>query len=487
MAHDHARARTGLSLKAHAMRQACLRAWQHPLAPVAMLMISLLLGMLAWQFNVMTDHTHNHRNTLSAASTEVLRSLPGQIEVTAFCSNSPFKGRYFRKSIQSLLQRYQYQHPDLHLQFVDPASQPALARAQQIKKEGEMIVSYHGQQARLYLPYTEEAFTNLLLRLKQGARSPLWLISAQRASAAAQSGQQEVAADTRPLASLFAAAGLHLEQDDTSRLALALAQSNHAHQPLPTIILNSSGQAYDAQQAAALVQHIQQGGNLVWVVTSPAQQGLQALADALGIELSAGMVIDPSNRQFDIAPHALSTQRYAGQGPTEDFALRTFFEQAHVVIRPKHAGDPWKTLPMVAAAEQGWVSARYQPQQPDHIPAFDKALDMAGPATVVLGMERVRPSGDKQRIVIIGSEGFFNAAQQQRGGNQALTVRMVQWLLNNQPSVTLATPPLRDSVVVLPEGQSQWRLLLLFNGFQFGLPLLLLLTSGWIWWRRRRQ
>lgn len=469
---------SGLRLR---IRQCLPIWWQHPLSVLAVLVVSLALGALAMHFNLMTDQTHNQRNTLSSASVKVLKDLPGRIEITAFCSNSPFKGRYFRKSIQALVQRYQYHHPDIHVQFVDPASNPTLARSMQIKKEGEMIVSAHGQQAHLYLPYTEEALTNLLLQLKHGEHAPLWLMAGEHAlnlqDSAAQGGSQ--------LATAVTAAGLHLEKADVSDSAMS--DKRLPGKRLPTWLLAGSQQRYSERQVTALLQHIQAGGNLIWLTTTPAQQGLESLARQLGLQVSEGLVIDPLNREYDIAPHALSTQRYAGQGLTQDFALRTFFDQAHGLIRPKMPKDPWQITPLVAAADHGWVSKHYQPQHPAQVPPFDVHTDTAGPATVMLSMERVRPSGDKQRILVIGSADFLHNAQLQRGGNLALAMRGVQWVLNNQPSVSLPATPLRDSVIVLPEGQQQWRLMLLFNGFQFGLPVLLLLAGGWSWLRKRRQ
>ncbi|MDP8568215.1 DUF4350 domain-containing protein [Methylophilus aquaticus] len=464
---------SGLRLR---LRQCLPIWWQHPLSVLAILLLTLAIGALAMHFNITTDQTHNQRNTLSSASVKVLKELPGRIEITAFCSNSPFKGRYFRKSIQALVQRYQHQQADIQLQFVDPASNPALARTMQIKKEGEMLVSYRGQQAHLYLPYTEEAFTNLLLQLKHGEHAPLWLIEGENTLDL----QDTTAPGGSQLAAAVASAGLHLEKVNIAQQALP-------NKTLPTWLLAGANQQYNTDQVNALLQHVHNGGNLIWLTASPAQQGLEILAEKLGLQVSAGLVIDPRNRAYDIAPHALSTQRYAGQGLTQDFALRTFFDQAHSLMRPRLANNPWQVTPLVAAAEHGWVSARYRPQHPAHVPTFDPDTDTAGPATVMLSMERLRASGDKQRILVIGSTDFLSNAQLGRGGNQALAMRGVQWVLNNQPSVTLPASPLRDSVIVLPEGQQQWLLMVLFNGFQFGLPLLLLLTSGWIWLRRKRQ
>jgi septum formation inhibitor MinC len=459
--------------------------WQHPLAVALLLLLTVASGILAGQFPIMADLTHNHRNTLSAASKQVLEQLPGRIEVTAFCSNSPYKGRYFRKSITALIQRYQHAHPAIDLQFVDPAVDPTLARAQHIKKEGEMIIRYRGQEKRLYLPYTEEAFTNLLLQLQHGARAPILF-----ASGHGEPGLDDHTANgASQLAVALRDAGLSIMP------TTSFEQKPPAGSPLPTLVLAGATRPYTPAQVQAIRNHIQQGGNLVWLTDSASSQGLQALADSLGVIISQGMVIDPGNLQFEIPLHALSTQRYSGLGPTQEFALRTFFDAAHALQRPRQYGDTWKVLPLVAAAEHGWVSHAYRGEQypneqqgrshqPAKIPAFNPQTDTQGPATVALALEKTLASGEFQRILVLGSSQFFSNGQLQRGGNLALSLQSLRWVVNNQPSVSLPTAPLRDSVVVLPS-QNTW-LMLLFNGFQFGLPALLL-YAGWSSWRRKQQ
>jgi hypothetical protein len=153
-------------------------------------------------------------------------------------------------------------------------------------------------------------------------------------------------------------------------------------------------------------------------------------------------------------------------------------------MRYRQPEDPWRTMPLIAAAERGWASTSYRTEQPGKLPAFNPQTDIQGPATIALALEKTRPSGELQRIIVIGSSGFFSNAQQQRGGNLAFSMQALKWVVNNQPSITLPVAPLRDSVILLPSQQT-W-LMVLFNGFQFGLPALLIF-AGWLRWRRKHQ
>lgn len=398
--------------------------WQHQLAVLALLLLMTGLGVLAWQFHFMADTTQNRRNTLSAASQQVLQQLPSRIEVTAFCSNSPYKGRYFRKSVTALIQRYQHAHAEIDLQFVDPVSAPTLAREQHIKKEGEMIIRYRGQEKRMYLPYTEEAFTNVLLQLQHGERAPIVFASGHGEPALDDS----TANGASQLATALREAGLNIMH------RAPLEHKPTSGNKLPTLVLAGATRPYTPAETKAIQAHIDQGGNLVWLAESTSTQGLQTIANHLGLTISQGMVIDPANRQFDIPLHALSTQRYSGQGPTQEFSLRTFFDNAHAIQRPLQYGDPWRTLPLVAAAEHGWVSQTYRSEQPEKIPAFNPQNDTQGPATIALALEKTRPSGELQRILVLGSRQFFTNAQLQRGGNLAFSMQSLLWVVNNQPA-----------------------------------------------------
>ena len=458
-----------------ALMQRLTHGWHHPLTLPALLLLALSMGMLGWKYNVMSDHTHNHRNTLSADSLAALQALPAPIEITAFCSNTPFKGRYFRKAITSLVQRYQSHHPALHLQFVDPSHEPTRARTLGIQKEGELIIAYRGQQKRLYLPYTEEALTNLLLQLQHGDRTPLRWVTAPGAAALTDSS----ASGASHLAEAMQTAGLAIT---ASRLPQAGVKDSGAGS---TLVLAGGKQAYSPQQVQSIQQHVRHGGNLIWLVDTPTQQGLQALADTLQISVSPGIIIDPANRQFELPLHALNSLHYSGLGPTQGFALRTFFDAAHALKRSAAAQDGWRTLPLVAAAPQGWVSQHHSLAPPSTAMTFNPLTDIAGPATVALALERARADHGMQRVMIIGSASFFNNAQISKGGNLAFSLQSLQWVANSAPALSLPQPPLRDTVVLLPE-QRTW-LLLLFNGFQFGLPLLLAAMGTLVWVQRRQR
>ena len=440
--------------------------WQHPLAFALLMLCLIALAYAAARYPLVLDQTHNHRNTLATASRTVLQQMPGQIRIVAYCSNSPYKGRYFRKSLSALVQRYQQAHPHLSLTFIDPFTTPSQAR--QVHKEGEMTIEYGGRQENMYLPYTEEHLTNLLLQLQHGAHAPILV-----AQPAAQAWSQHNPAFGASMQS----AGLTLSPESL--------QTMSEHGQRPVLVLADAAASYNSSDQQRIRQHLDQGGSLLWVVRQPASQGLQWLAERFGIKVSDDPVTEPENIRYGIDAHDISSHRYAGQGPSMDFALRTFFLDAHAIRRMRPLDPAWTVMPLIATSDQSWVRDHEETPLRGQAAAGGVLQVHRGPLTMAMAFERRLDSGIYQRIMMIASPDFLSDSQQQRGGNQALTLRSLQWLVQHQPSVALPASPLRDTLISLPQTSlTRWWLVSTFHGFQFGLPVLLLLCSGLAWRRK---
>ena len=63
-----------------------------------------------------------------------------------------------------------------------------------------------------------------------------------------------------------------------------------------------------------------------------------------------------------------------------------------------------------------------------------------------------------------------------------LGINMVNWLSNEENLITLQPRAVKDGAIRL----SKQRLTIISNGLVIVFPLLLMLTGGVLWWRRRR-
>jgi ABC-type uncharacterized transport system involved in gliding motility auxiliary subunit len=121
----------------------------------------------------------------------------------------------------------------------------------------------------------------------------------------------------------------------------------------------------------------------------------------------------------------------------------------------------------------------------EHIAYDADSAEMPGPLDLGLALTRLspRPDRDEQRVVVLGDGDFLSNSFLGNGGNRALGLRIVNWLLQEDALVDIAPIEAPDRSLVLDERTRA----LLGVGLLIALPLALLAAGAVIAWRRRRR
>ena len=106
----------------------------------------------------------------------------------------------------------------------------------------------------------------------------------------------------------------------TNALNLAIAQEVPANASM-LLIANPQVELQPAE-VAKITQYVQKGGNLLWLIDTEPLRGLQPIAEALGLTLGPGTVVDPDAARVNAAPTiAVSAELWApsdyGQFPAQ--------------------------------------------------------------------------------------------------------------------------------------------------------------------------
>lgn len=444
---------------------------KHPLIAGLLLLLSILMGYLTIQFPWFSDFTQNQRNSLTSQSIQALQSMPAPIEIKALASNSTVKGKYFRKSIQSFVARYQRNNNNITVRFLSPETDMVQARKIGLHQEGEWLVSYKNQSDFFKIPYTEERFTNLLIKLQSGKeRSFVFTDGHQEPKLAdnSQSGMQR-------LAKVLAKNGVKIKQsNDLSNLDQA-----------QILVINAPKKPFNQQELNQIQRHISLGRNLIWLIDAPNLQGLENVANTLNIEVSTGIAVDLSNQQFGLDPKLVSADHYAHHEIFTDFSIRTFFPNARRINEKANMAENWKFTQLVGVAENGWLTKSAPGQLSQE--ALTKNVARPGPINIAVALERT-VKNQRQRILIIGSSEFLLNSTIDKGGNLMLALNMFKWTLANHVALSFKTNISKDSVVVISNDPiNRYLILAIFNGFQFILPAILLLIAGYVWVRRSKM
>lgn len=420
----------------------------------------------AWQ----SDWTANGRSSLSAESRAVLASLDGPVDIVSYANPQGD----LRQLVAGYLQRYQAVKPDIHLQFVDPQLDPAKMRELGITVNGALILHYKDREQRLD-ELSERSLTNALERLERGSDRIVAFVT----------GDGERRADGQANADLGTFIS-QLEGRGMRAVPLNFAQVHAVPQHTDLVVLASPSLALPAAATQALVDYVQGGGNLLWL-TEPANDdlGLKPLADALGVRVLPGVLVDGSGSALGLQdPRQIALGDYPPQAITSGFTLTTLFPQVSALAQVRQA--QWSVHAFLRSSAQSWTE--FQPidnSKPSDIRYDAAAGELKGPLDFGFALSRLSPSPDKseQRAVVIGDGDFLSNTFLGNGGNRALGERVFDWLLGDDKLVNLPPRGAPDRLLQISQGE----LNTVSFGFLIGLPLLLLLIGGFIVWRRRRR
>lgn len=434
---------------------------QHGLFVVLLAALTGLLAHLAREYRIEHDLTQSHRNTLSAATLDVLKRLEGPVSITAYALPRDAQGEHVHRRIEEFLRPYQRAKPDLTVTLVDPREQPRAAAEAGVRSPIELMVTYQRRTERL-VEFNEQALANALLRLARGSdRLVLWLDG---------HGERKLNGPANHDLGEFGRQ-LELKGFRVSGLNLALAQEVPANAAL--LVVSSPQVPLLQTEVQELRRYLARGGNLLWLIDAEPLRGLGQIAEMLGLVLTPGIVADPEAARYGASPALAIAAVYGRHAVTDGFNLITVYPESRQIETIEN--EEWRARPLIEVAPRGCVKTG-KLEGP-----CDKSRDILGPITIATAFERA--VGDRQqRVVVVGNGHFLSNAFIGNGGNRELGVNMVNWLAGDERMIVIQPREAADGRVDI----DQATLYLIAFGFLIVLPLAFIVTGFAIWWRRRR-
>ncbi|MBI3902579.1 MAG: GldG family protein [Nitrosomonadales bacterium] len=425
---------------------------------------AVALYQFAAHHSLQRDITQSASNSLEDSSVEVLQQLPGEVKLTVYSTREDAEMGDIRKLVRDFVSLYQRYKPDITLAFVDPAQHPDEARKANIQANGEMLVEYAGRSEHITL-LNEPSLSGALLRLAHGKDKLLMYPDGH--------GERKLDGIANHDLGEF---GKKLQQNGYRIGSLNLTIAQDVPQNVSTLIITQPQIDMLPGEVDKLLRYVDSGGNLLWLLDAEPLHGLEPLAEKLGLALTPGIVIDPAAEEMRAPANWALGAGYSPHAVTHNFNLITVFPFARALGLEENNSD-WQHTTLVEAAPRGWVSSRAQADKP----RFDKNHDVPGPATIALALQRDINDRD-QRIIVVGSGNFLANTYSGNGGNLDLGINMVNWLANEEKLISIQPRATKDGAVVL----SKTQLSFISIGFVVAVPLLLVLTGGIFWWRRRQ-
>ena len=426
-----------------------------------------LVGYLSYEYHASRDITQSARNTLTEGSIAVLKQMQGPVNITVYASADDS----YRKAIVDFVSRYQRAKKDIQFKFVNPAENPKKAQEAGVSSEGEFEVEYKSKSEHLQPPIVEQDLTNLLVRLSRTeSRNVMYLDGHGERSLIGVKNN-----DMGEFGKQLEKKGFKLSNPD-----LTLAQDVPANGAM--LVIASPQVDIPDVEIQKIRKYVAGGGNLLWLIDQESMHGLTPVAELLGLQLTSGVVVDPSAAQYGGDYKMAFAVQYGEHPITQGFNLRTVFPLARQ-IDANGQDQGWKQARLVDVAATGWLETG----KLEGKPTFDPKTDIGGPINIGMAFER-KLEKKVQRVVVIGSGGFLSNTFVANGGNLDFGINTVNWLAGDDSLITLQPRPLKDANVTIPATPlGKFTAMAIFFGFRLGIPIILLVAGVVIWLRRRKQ
>lgn len=425
----------------------------------------VVVGLLQWasrEFHWEFDLTQNRRFSLSPASIAAVERLKEPVAVTAYASE---RGEA-RPVIRQAIGRYQRHNPGIKLEFVDPDTDPERVRSAGIQFDGEIVLTYGDAQENIPpASLSEENLTNAFTRL--GRRGERWLVFL--AGHGERSPERQANFDL----SIWSA---QLGKRGFQTRALSLGESPQIPENTTALVIAGPRSRLLSGEVKAVEEYVKRGGNLLWLIDPGPLQGLEPVAEQLGVELQPGVIVDPASQLLAGDPTALVATRYGSHPIVRNFNETTVFPQAAGLSLSLPEG--WKSQVLLDTRDSAWSETG----PVDGEVRFDKGKDIPGPHTFGAALTRSLEERE-QRVVVVGDGDFLSNAVIANGGNLELGMSIANWLSQDDAYVNIPVRTARDRGLNLSNNVQ----IAIGATFLVVLPLTLVGGGIAVWWRRRRR
>lgn len=435
------------------------------------LLLAVILALLAiglHRYQVRWDWTATKRHTLAEQSVAGIKQFKEPLQAIVFAQ----EGSDPRASAQELLDKYQVVNPQLTVRYVDPDQDPAAARREEVATYGTVVIR-SGEKREKITELTEEAVTNALIRLSKGTSKSIRFLVGH--------GEHPLPAAKTPGAptkdrNAYGIANTLLKGEGYDVTNLDLAGEEKVPEGTTVIVMAGPRKPLLPIELSRLISWLDQGGRLLVMNDPETKTGLEEYLGQKGVELLPGLVIDPAARLFGGGPTIPLVNQYHPQHPiTKGLNVASFFPEARSLLVKAQTGGKAIVTPLLNGAERGWLETS---PVTDGKVTFDEGQDTKGPLLLGVAIEE-----GKVRLVVTGDSDFAADAYIDASGNSEVFLNILRWLAEDENFIAIKPKETIDANLTLTRDSG----VLLTVGLLVVIPLMLLVTGGVIWVRRRNR
>jgi ABC-type uncharacterized transport system involved in gliding motility auxiliary subunit len=451
------------------------------ISAVIFLAILVVLVLIAERKPFRVDVTQTGSFSLSPQTLNLLKAMDKPVQVKLFFSNAG-PGAQNRDKAKELLDSYQYYSKNIKYEFVDPDTQPEIARLYDIKVYGTIVLEGYDKK-QVVQTVDEESLTNALLKLSRKEQKMVYFLTGH--------GEHSLTADERDSFSNVKSA---LEKSLYMTAEYNLLQHDDLPPDAAAVIIAGPVKQIPPRERQIIGNYLARGGKIMLMIDPLTDTGMKDFLKGYGIEISDDVVIDRLSRLFGASERVPVVMEYGPHKITENFSQPTFFPDARSVVPSEKAPDGIDVQVLAATSANAWAERNLAMLKQGKA-AFDQGEDLAGPVPLVVlatvkGQRQAPEAGQKEEskpgkdgvLIVAGNSMFASNSYFNQYGNGDFFMNMVSFLADDAGQITVSRPESGKPLLFTREQASQifWLVLAI-------MPLLALVSGIVVYKVRRSQ
>jgi gliding motility-associatede transport system auxiliary component len=434
---------------------------------IVILAVIVVANFLADRYNKSLDATSNKRFSLSDQTKKVVGELKNDITIQYFDRPSGMQAG------KDLLGRYSNLSSKVHVEYIDLMKKPQVARAANVTREGEAIVT-NGMKKEEAKTFDEEGLTGAIVRTIKGGERTVCVV--------AGSGEHRIDDSGASGLGNFKTV---VEKDNYKVKSFSLLEKAEVPSDCTVVVVAGPTGDYIQPAVDALKKYVEGGGRLLVGLDPPLKLGRkeisdnQALTDLLaswGVTVKKDLVLDenPLAQLAGYGPEVPVVMTYESHPIVNDLAGSATGFPISRSLEIKN-GDKTTVTKLFSTSKNSVDTTNLSSAEVDPTKGNKGPFPLAAAGTYNTGKEN-----SQGRFVVVGNSAWmanflgFNA-------NRNLLLNAINWLSSDEDLISIRPKEPEDRRISLTRAQ----FLTVRTVSQFLLPLIVVVAGVMVWFRRR--
>lgn len=459
-----------------------MKTTKHGMNMGAMIILALTflvcVNYLANKHNKTWDLTQEKLNSLSDQTTSVLKALNKDLEIKVFYKG-PQAAEEKQKVKQSLSLFEDYSNK-VHVRFINAYVEQQLAMQYVSDLQDReaapvvMIMEYGGKKIRVDEGTDEAALTSAIIKATREGETKVYFVQGH--------GEKDLMSDDdqglKEFAKSLGDASFQVEK-------LNLMDQKEVPADAKVVAIIGPSVPFLENELQALRKFIQGGGHLFLALDPGLRHGLAGLTKSLGVQFENNFIFSMLQIYGQGPATVIGRNFDGGSEITKSIPSGSKYAVFPLVSEVKAAQDKPETVELkeiVKSDERSFtvIDPTKPPQAPPKTQMVTIGVEVKGTLPPKDKGKETKEVGKAFQAVVFGDSDFLSNRGLFLGVNRDLALNAFAGLTNQKDLLSIRPKLPKGSIVVLTQISRLAIIIALM-----GLPILLLLTSGILWFRRR--